>query len=49
MEGAGTTELKTWILGWGDQVEVLEPERLREEIAAEVARVAGKYGFATGR
>jgi predicted DNA-binding transcriptional regulator YafY len=43
MEVAGTTELKTWILGWGDQVEVLEPESLREEIAAEVARVAAKY------
>jgi len=43
MEVAGTTELKTWTLGWGDQVEVLEPESLREEIAGEVARVAGKY------
>jgi len=49
MEVAGTTELKTWILGWGDQVEVLEPESLREEIAAEVARVAGKYGVRPGR
>jgi predicted DNA-binding transcriptional regulator YafY len=44
MEIAGTTELKTWILGWGDQVEVIEPESLREQIAAEAQRVAGKYG-----
>lgn len=43
MEVAGTTELKTWILGWGDQVEVLEPEGLRGEVAAEVERVAGRY------
>ncbi len=36
---AGTTKLKTWILGWGDQVEVLEPESLRDEIPTEVANV----------
>ncbi len=44
MEVAGTTELKTWVLGWGDKVEVLEPESLREEVAAEAARVARRYG-----
>jgi predicted DNA-binding transcriptional regulator YafY len=43
MDVAGTTELKTWILGWGDRLEVLEPESLREEVAAEVRRVAGLY------
>jgi len=32
-----TVELRSWILGWGEKVEVLEPEELREEIA-ETAR-----------
>lgn len=43
MQVTGTTELKTWVLGWGDQVEVLEPGSLRDEIAAEHARAAAKY------
>jgi len=28
-----TTELESFILGWGDKVEVLEPEKLRDKIA----------------
>ena len=43
MDVSGTVELTSWILGWGSKVEVLEPESLRDEIAAEAARVAGKY------
>jgi hypothetical protein len=43
MDVSGAVELMSWILGWGDKVEVLEPESLREEIAAEVARVATRY------
>ncbi len=39
MEVAGTAELKTWILGWGDKVEALEPVELREDVAAEAQRV----------
>jgi len=35
---------RSWILSWGSKVEVLEPESLRDEIAAEVAGMAGKYG-----
>lgn len=27
-------ELRSWILGWGNQVEVVEPEELRTEVAA---------------
>jgi len=44
MQVSGTTELKTWILGWGDRVEVLEPRSLREQVAGEHARAAGRYG-----
>jgi proteasome accessory factor B len=43
MDVAGTTELATWILGWGDKVEVLEPEALRREIAGELVRAAARY------
>ena len=43
MEVAGTVELLSWVLGWGDKAEVLEPESLREEISAELARAAARY------
>jgi proteasome accessory factor B len=43
MQVTGMTELKTWLLGWGEQVEVLEPESLRAEVAGEHARAAALY------
>jgi len=43
MEVAGTVELLSWVLGFGDKAEVLEPESLREEIAAELARTVQRY------
>jgi hypothetical protein len=44
MDVAGTTELVSWVLGFGDKAEVLEPESLREEVGAELARAAARYG-----
>lgn len=32
LEVADTVELYSWILGWGEKVEVLEPEELRQDI-----------------
>jgi predicted DNA-binding transcriptional regulator YafY len=43
MEVRGTTELASWILGFGDKAEVLEPPALRAQIAAELARAAKRY------
>lgn len=43
MEVAGTVELLSWVLGFGDKAEVREPESLREEIAAEIERAAARY------
>ena len=43
MEVAGTLELLSWVLGFGDKAEVLEPESLREEITGELARAAQHY------
>lgn len=43
MEVSGTVELASWVLGFGEQVEVLEPESLREQIAGELARAAARY------
>jgi proteasome accessory factor B len=43
MDVAGTVEVSSWVLSFGDQAEVLEPESLRDEIAAELARAAAKY------
>lgn len=37
------TELIPWIRGWGGEVEVLEPARLREHCLAEAQRVAQLY------
>ncbi len=44
MDVKGTAELKAWILEWGSNAEVLEPESLRQEVAAELERAAARYG-----
>jgi len=36
-------EMKPWIRGWGPDVEVLEPEELRKEIAEEARATLSKY------
>jgi predicted DNA-binding transcriptional regulator YafY len=41
---AGTIEIRLWILSWGDEVEVLEPEALRADVAATHVRAATRYG-----
>jgi predicted DNA-binding transcriptional regulator YafY len=43
MEAPGTVELVAWVLGFGGDAEVLEPAALREKVAAEVRRAAGRY------
>ena len=40
---AGVEEIKHWILGFGDRVEVVEPASLREAIAETCARMAAMY------
>jgi Predicted transcriptional regulator len=40
-----TMELHSWILGWREKVEVLEPEELREEVmktAKEMVKIYQK-------
>jgi len=41
-----TPELVGWVLGWGERVEVLEPESLRRDIAKRAGRMAALYGAA---
>ncbi len=45
---AGPIEIRLWILSWGDDVEVLEPVALREDVAATHARAAARYRSAPG-
>ncbi|HZL15673.1 MAG TPA: WYL domain-containing protein [Verrucomicrobiae bacterium] len=40
---SGTLEIRPWILGWGADVEVLEPEALRAEIGGIVHAAAARY------
>jgi CRISPR-associated endonuclease/helicase Cas3 len=40
---AGIVEVRPWILGWGDAVEVLEPPELREVVAAATRKAAARY------
>ena len=42
-EVAGLHEVRIWILGWGDQVEVLAPDALRREVAELLERAAARY------
>jgi len=39
----GTIEIRRWILGWGAQVEVVEPRGLRDEVAAILRQAAARY------
>jgi predicted DNA-binding transcriptional regulator YafY len=40
---AGPLEIGIWILGWGDDVEVLAPPGLRERVAGQLTRAAARY------
>lgn len=40
---AGTIEIRLWILAWGDDVEVLAPETLREDVAGTLRRAVTRY------
>jgi predicted DNA-binding transcriptional regulator YafY len=40
---SGTIEIRLWILQWGDEVEVLEPAALRDDVAATWRRAAERY------
>ncbi|SPD75253.1 Helix-turn-helix type 11 domain protein [uncultured Desulfobacterium sp.] len=42
-EVAGTDEIRFWIMTWGSKAEVLEPEKLREEIRAEAEAMLLQY------
>ena len=44
---ADVTDMKPWIRGWGADVEVLEPESLREDMKGHVRRAAETYGITT--
>jgi len=41
---SGLGEISWWVLGYGDQAEVLQPPQLRQIVAERAARMAQKYG-----
>ena len=42
---SGTIEIRLWILSWGDDVEVLAPPTLRDDVAATHRRALERYGL----
>lgn len=40
---AGTIEIRLWVLGWGDDVEVLQPTQLRADVRATLERALARY------
>jgi predicted DNA-binding transcriptional regulator YafY len=40
---ATTVDFLAWILGWGEKIEVLEPEELREEVMETAEKIAKIY------
>ena len=40
-----TGQFRWWLLGFGDQIVVLEPKNLREEMEGVAQRMAGNYGL----
>ncbi len=43
VEPEGTKEMVSWVLGFGSSAEVVEPRRLREQVAKELREAAAKY------
>jgi predicted DNA-binding transcriptional regulator YafY len=43
LQASGRFEIRRWVLGWGDQVEVLAPPCLRAEVAASLRTVVAQY------
>jgi proteasome accessory factor B len=41
---SGVVEIRLWILSWGDDVEVLQPTELREQVRAILERAVARYG-----
>jgi proteasome accessory factor B len=48
LEVSDLREIRRWILGWGADCEVLEPEELRAAVAAELRRTLAQYGQGGG-
>jgi predicted DNA-binding transcriptional regulator YafY len=40
---SGTIEIRLWILSWGDDVEVVSPPSLRDDVAATLSRAISRY------
>jgi len=38
-----TVDLYSWILGWGEKIEVLEPPELRKEVMRTAEKMLGIY------
>ena len=43
MQAAGTVEIRSWVLGFGEKAVVVEPAALRSEIADELRRASARY------
>jgi predicted DNA-binding transcriptional regulator YafY len=43
MDVRGTTEIVSWVLGFGDKARVEEPEGLRAAVAKELASATAAY------
>ena len=46
---AGLAEVERWVLGYGDGAEVLEPQELRQSVAAKLRAGAGRYDTRRGK
>jgi predicted DNA-binding transcriptional regulator YafY len=44
-----TPDFRSWVLGWGDEVEVIKPEKLRSEITKISEAVRNIYAGTTGK
>ncbi len=47
-EVSGLVEAMRWVLGWGAGAEAVHPPELRQAVARELARAAGRYRAAPG-
>lgn len=48
MRAGLSPDLQQWLLGWGGEAEVLEPQELRNAVARAAAATVAIYGAASG-
>ena len=45
LKTGGLVEVRNWVLQFGDDAEILKPDKLREDVAKEIRKLSKRYGI----